>query len=117
MLDCHGQIMPFKTNDGVYISDNRDFADYMVGKGFDLHDINCLIEGGPDFGIPGLEDDWVRRDQIDDYERMYDEVMCAFRNFTEEVVAMNKKFLSGRKLTKAQYVRELEHMLNHALEY
>lgn len=113
MIDAKSQFVSTKLNDGTWICDNIDMKEYLVSLGFDLKELASalLVEYG------WIDTDYILRDDCDDYERYYSEVTCAYQNLVEEIKAMNKKFLSGRKLTKAKYVTELERMLENGLDY
>ena len=113
LYDYNFEILPTVLNDGTILNDNIDMFEYLTALGIDINVLATVF--AENFGK--VNKDYVKRDEVDDWERYYDGAMNAYQNLKEEIFAMNKTFLSGRKLTKAQYVRKLEDMLDNDLEY
>ena len=96
---------PIVLKDGTYIYDTDGFIQYLLSLGFDKIDLQQInLEFHPEELNP---DEWVRRDDIDDYEYMYSEVSNEIRYARENIYELCNKLASGKGGTKKQYAERL----------
>ena len=106
-------------NDGTYIYSQDTAVDYFRSLGIDdetMHDLIMMAEPDYRFFIEN-SGEYVRRSEIDDWEKIADGYYNAYYNTKDEIEAMCEKFLSGRKITKADFVEWLSLTLERGLEY
>lgn len=96
--------------DGTYINSNYDLKEHLTSLGYDPYEVGVSLLGEHVLATDGGE--WVRRDEIDDYEMMYAELDVNLRNFVNDVKELNEVFVNSRKYTKAKYVQMINAMFH-----
>ena len=96
---------PISLKDGTCIYNADMFIDYLISLGFDKIDLQRI-----DYEIhpESLDhDEWVRRDEIDDYEKMYSEVSNEIRYARDDIYELCNNLASGKGGTKKQYAERI----------
>lgn len=97
-------------NDNTYLYSPHMVREYLSSLGFD--DLDSLVY----MLRPDIEDlDNGACNNGDNYELIADGYFNAYNNLCDEVDFMCEKFLSGRSITKAEFVRRLKFMMEDAL--
>lgn len=101
-------------NDGTFIYSAQQLRDYLTSLGFDpennFEEICYTINPNIYYYENGVS-------QGDDWELIADGYCQGYHNLCESIEAQCEKFLSGRKITKAQFVDWLKKELEHGLDY
>ena len=105
-------------DDGAYIYSEDSARDYLHSIGLDYESFETLFY----YLNPHYHDilknlnDYVRRDEIDDWECISDGYLQSYNNLREEIDEECNKFLSGRKITKQKFVEWLKAKLENGLD-
>lgn len=94
-------------NDGTYLYNSSQVFDYLLSLGFVREDLEETLVYELD--IP------QQKESGDDWEAIADGYYNAYQNLCNEVDAECDKFLSGRKITKIQFVNWLKNIMEDAL--
>lgn len=100
---------PMTLNDGTFIYSIDGLREYLISLGFDWQDFQEML-----VDAAKIDDSiWVRRDEIDDYERFYDglcqDVDCA----VDEINCLCNQLASGKGGTKVQYADRIKTVLKN----
>lgn len=92
-------------NDGTFLYNNYQVVDYLILKGFEPEELKDILAPEPKDNME-CGDDW---------ETIADGYYNAYQNLCNEIEAECEKFLSGRKITKANFVKWLKDIMEDAL--
>mgnify|MGYP006974986003 CR=1 FL=1 len=103
--------------DNFYIYSYDSAVDYLRSIGISEEEFERLAGILNHFYYEWLqnEEEYVKKDEVDDWECIADGYVQSYNNLCEEIDAECEKFLSGRKITKQAFVTWLKFKLEDGL--